>query len=390
MALTVKALDRLAIGRHFDEHGLYLQVLSRTNRSWLLRFERDGRERWMGLGPLHTINLKEARERARKARQLLLDDIDPIEARLAARDAQRKEESERITFKEASTKFLALHESGWRNVKHRDQWRSTLLTYAYPTLGARPCKAIDTALINQTLAPIWQTIPETAARVRHRIERIIQWVKDGMPLPKPAVTKRRKNHPALPYKELPGLMIELRGRQGVSAKALEFLILSAARTGEVIGAKRDEFDFEGKVWTVPASRMKAGREHRVPLSDPAIELLRAVPTEKNNSFMFIGGRKGAGLSNMALLELMRGMRPGFVPHGFRSTFKDWCSESTNFPNMVSEAALAHAIGDKTEAAYRRGDMLDKRRRLMDAWAKYATTEPAEATGKLIPLRRESA
>jgi integrase len=341
----------------------------------------------MGLGPLHTINLPEARERARKARQQLLDGVDPIEARLAERDAQRKEETERITFKAATEKFLALHELGWRNAKHRQQWSNTLKTYAHPTLGARPCKAIDAALINQALAPIWQTIPETAARVRHRIERVIGWVKEGMPLPKPTVAKRRKNHPALPYAELPDFLAELRQRKGVSAKALELLVLTASRTGEIIGAKRDEFDFEQKIWTVPASRMKAGREHRVPLSDPAMELLKILPLEEGNDFMFIGGRPGAGLSNMALLQLMRDMRPGFVPHGFRSSFKDWCAEQTNFPNMISEAALAHAIGDKTEAAYRRGDMIEKRRKLMDAWARFVTTKPANTIGgKLVPLR----
>lgn len=388
MGLTVKAVARLVQpGRYFDERGLYLQVLSPTNRSWLLRFERDGRERWMGLGSAAVFNLAEARERARKARQQLADGIDPIEARLAARDAQRKEETERITFKEACEKYLALHESGWRNAKHRQQWHNTLKTYAYPTLGTRPCKAIDAALINQALAPIWQTIPETAARVRHRIERVIKWVKEGMPLPKPAVSKRRKNHPALPYQELPGFMVELRERQGVSALALQFLILTAARTGEVIGARRNEFDFQQKLWTVPAERMKAGREHRVPLTAFAIELLEALPTEKANPHMFVGGSKGKGLSNMAMLELMREMRPGFVPHGFRSAFKDWCSEQTNYPNMLSEAALAHAVGDKTEAAYRRGDMLDKRRRLMRDWASYCMAPPARASAKVVPIRR---
>jgi integrase len=388
MALSIRQVEKLRTpGRYLDEHGLYLQVMSPTNRSWILRFQRDGRERWAGLGPVHTINLKEARERARMARRQLLEGVDPIDARLAEREAQRKEESERVTFKAAAEKFLALHESGWRNSKHRQQWRNTLKDYAYPTLGTRPVKAIDAALINQALAPIWSTIPETAARVRHRIGRVLTWVRDGMPLPKPAVSKRRKNHPALPYAELPSFMEELRKRQGISAKALEVLVLTASRTGEIIGAKRDEFDLHTKIWTVPPTRMKAGREHRVPLSDPAIELLRTLPTEEGNDFMFIGGKQGAGLSNMALLELMRDMRPGYVPHGFRSTFKDWAAEQTNFPNMVSEAALAHAIGDKTEAAYRRGDMLEKRRKLMDAWAKFATTKPVEVTGRLIPLRK---
>jgi integrase len=383
MALTIRQVEKLRTpGRYLDEHGLYLQVMSPTNRSWILRFQRDGRERWAGLGPVHTINLKEARERARRARQQLLDGIDPIEARLAERDAQRKEESERITFKAAAENFLALHESGWRNAKHRQQWANTLKTYAYPTLGARPVKAIDTPLINQTLAPIWTTIPETAARVRHRIGRVLKWVKDGMPLPAPAVSKRRKNHPALPYQELPDFMAELRQRQGISARALEFLILTATRTNETIGARRDELDFEQKIWVMPASRMKSGREHRVPLSEPAIHLLEALPTEEGNDFVFIGGRHGNGLSNMAMLELMRDLRPDYVPHGFRSTFKDWCAETTNYPNLVSEMALAHKISNETEAAYRRGDLLDKRRRLMRDWGRYCESQPIRASSSL--------
>jgi integrase len=388
MALTIKGVEKLLEpGRYFDQHGLYLQVLSKTNRSWLFRFQRNGRgERWMGLGPAHTLSLSEARERARKARLLLLDGIDPIEARLAAQDAQRREETERITFKQAGEKFLTLHESGWRNAKHRQQWRNTLKTYAYPTLGARPVKAIDAALINQALAPIWLTIPETAGRVRTRIERVLQWVKDGMPLPAPKVSKRRKNHPALPYQELPQFMGELRQRQGVSARALEFLILTAARTNEVIGAKRDEFDFRQKIWTVPAIRMKAGRQHRVPLSDAAIDLLEALPLEKGNDCIFVGSRSGKSLSNMAMLELMRDMRPDYVPHGFRSTFKDWCAETTNYPNIVSEMALAHRISNETESAYRRGDLVDKRRRLMRDWARYCTTAPAGLSAKVAALR----
>jgi integrase len=388
MSLTIKQVERLLTpGRYLDEHGLYLQVMSATNRSWVLRFQREGRERWAGLGPLHTINLKEARGRARKARQQLLDGIDPIEARLAERDAQRKEETERISFKQAAEKFLKLHEPGWRNAKHKQQWRNTLETYAYPILGARPVQAIDTALVNLAVAPIWSSIPETAARVRHRIERVIRWVRDGMPLPKVAVAKQRKNHPALPYVQLATFVNELRQRQGVSARALEFLILVAGRTNEVIGAKRNEFDLQQKLWTIPASRMKGGRQHRVPLSDAALELLHALPVEENNPFMFIGGRPGSGLSNMALLELMRDMQPDYVPHGFRSTFKDWCAETTNYPNIVSEMALAHKIPSQTEAAYRRGDLLDKRRRLMRDWAQYCTTKSAAPkNGKVVPIR----
>ncbi len=390
MALTLGRVRKLTTpGRYHDERGLYLQVASTTNRSWLLRFEREGRERWMGLGSAATFNLAEARERARRAKQLLADGQDPIEARLAARDAQRKEEAERITFKEAAEKYLVVHEPGWRSLKHRQQWNNTLLTYAYPTLGARPCKAIDAALINQALQPIWTTIPETAARVRHRIERVIQWVKDGSPLPKQAVSKRQQHHPALPYRELPAFMEELRQRPGMSALALQFLILTAARTGEVIGARRDEFDFEQKLWTVPAERMKGNRVHRVPLSGPAIKLLQALPTEKGNDFMFVGATRGRGLSNMALLELMRGMRPGFVPHGLRATFRTWAAERTSFPGATAEAALAHASGDKLERTYQRGDMLQKRQKLMDAFAQYCETKPAEANGTVIALRAKA-
>lgn len=385
--IAQKAVARLVqSGRYLDEHGLYLQVLSATNRSWLLRFERDGRERWMGLGPLHTINLSEARERARKARQQLLDGIDPIEARLAARDAQRKEEAERITFKDACEKYLALHESGWRNAKHRQQWANTLNAYAFPALGARPVSAIDAALINQALGEIWQKIPETATRVRTRIEKVLKWVKDGRPLPAAKVAKRRQHHAALPYAELPGFMKELRQRPGTSALALQVLILTASRTGEIIGAQRTEFDFARKLWTVPAERMKGGREHRVPLSGATIEILERLPTERGNPHMFIGGRKGKPLSNMAMLELVRGMRPDCVVHGFRSCFKDWCAEQTSFPNMLSESALAHVVGDRTEAAYRRGDLFEKRRKLMNAWAAFATADPADASAKVVPLR----
>jgi integrase len=212
-------------------------------------------------------------------------------------------------------------------------------------------------------------------------------MKDGAPLPAPKVSRRRRNHPALDFRELPKFMNELRRREGVSARALEFLILAAARTNEVIGARRDEFDFSQKIWTVPAARMKAGRQHRVPLSDRAIELLEALPAEVGNTHMFIGARQGRGLSNMAMLELMRDMRPEYVPHGFRSTFKDWCAETTNYPNIVSEMALAHKISDETEAAYRRGDLLDKRRRLMRDWARYCATEPAEASAKVVLIRK---
>lgn len=366
-------------GLYGDGGNLYLQVADvdgkGPTKSWVLRYMMDGRARKMGLGSINDFSLAEARERARQARQQLADGIDPIEARLAARDAARKETAESITFKAAAEKFLEVHEAGWRNDKHKAQWRSTLAAYAYPSLGGRPVKAVDAALINSTLAPIWAKTPETASRVRQRVERVTQWVKDGMPLPAPAKAKRVEHHAALPWQEMPGFMAELRARDSISARALEFTILCAARTGETIGATWDEIDLAGKVWTIPADRMKAGKEHRVPLSDRVVEILQALPREKGSPYVFPGAKAKSPLSNMAMLELVRGMRPGLTVHGFRSVFKTWSSEQTGHANIVSEAALAHTIPDKVEAAYRRGDLFAKRVRLMKDWSAYCARPP---------------
>jgi integrase len=308
---------------------------------------------------------------------LLADGIDPIEARLASRDLLAKEARERLTFKDAAEQFLSVHEAGWRNDKHRKQWRNSLKVHAFPILGERPVAAIDQALINGAVSSIWATTPETARRVRDRIERICQWVKDGMPLPT-RNGKVKRSHPALSWQEMPAFMVELRQRGSVSARALEFTILTAARTGETIGARWSEMDLDQKIWTVPAARMKSHRPHRVPLSAAVIEILKTLPTEKGNPFVFIGGREGQPLSNMAMLQLLRGVKgDGLTVHGFRSAFKDWAAEATSAPNMVSEAALAHVVGDKTEAAYRRGDLFAKRAKLMAEWARYCHSTPAE-------------
>lgn len=378
--LSVKAVSAAREpGLYGDGGNLYLQVAdidgNGPTKSWVLRYMVNGRPRKMGLGSVNDFSLAEARDRARQARQQLADGIDPIEARLAARDAARKESAESITFKKAAEKFLDVHEAGWRNDKHKAQWRSTLATYAYPTLGSRPVKAVDTALVNDMLAPIWAKTPETASRVRQRVDRVVQWVKDGMPLPAPAKTKRVAHHAALPWQEVPAFMAELRQRDSISARALEFTILNAARTGETIGATWAEIDLDGKVWTVPAERMKAGKDHRVPLSDRAVKILENLPREKGSPYVFPGAKAKSPLSNMAMLELVRGMRPGLTVHGFRSVFKDWASESTNHPNIVSEAALAHTIPDKVEKAYRRGDLFAKRARLMKEWATYCARPP---------------
>lgn len=385
MALTEKRISKLkGRGRYRDGNGLLLQITKSGSKSWVFRYERGGKERMMGLGPTHVFNLAQARKAARSARELLFLGVDPIESRLIARDSKRAEERNRITFKEATARYLDLHNDTWKNGKHRAQWQSTLERYAFPCLGARPVCAIDPALVNEALAPIWSRIPETASRVRHRINKVITWVSEGQPLPAKLAKRKAKNHAALPYAEVPTFMAELRSHRGLSARALEFLILNAARTGEVIGAVWDEFDTTAGIWTIPAERMKAGREHRVPLSDRALDLIMGLPREDGNPFVFIGAHRGKGLSNMSMLELMRALRPDYVPHGFRSSFKDWAADSTNFPNIVSEQALAHTVGG-VEGAYRRSDLMDKRRRLMSAWAKYCST-CTHSVANVVPLK----
>jgi len=377
-------------GLYGDGANLYLQVAdvdgNGPTKSWVLRYMLAGRPRKMGLGSVNDFSLAEARERARQVRQQLADGVDPIEHRLNARDAARKDAAENITFKDAAQKYLAAHENGWRNLKHRQQWRTTLESFAYPTLGTRPVRAVDAPLINATLANIWQRTPETASRVKQRIERIVQWVKDGMPLPAPSKTKRVKHLAALPWQEIPQFMDELRRRDSIAARALEFVILTAARSGEAIGATWDEVDIDAKTWTIPGERMKAHRPHRVPLSDRAVAIVEGLPRLRGEKHVF-PGTKGDGLSNVAMLDLLRSMRPSVTVHGFRSSLKDWAAEATAHPNIVSEAALAHTIPDKVEKAYRRGELLEKRRRLMRDWATFCSRPPIAEKSNVTPLRR---
>jgi integrase len=398
--LTKKRIERLRHhpGRHRDTgagsiKGLYLLVRNPNAVSWLLRYQvgpkGDAKESWMGLGSLSEFTLEEVRVRAKAARQLLRDGHDPIEHRRATRDAARKEAKENITFKEAAEKFLALYGDRWRSNKHRLQWERSVKRYAYPLLGGRPCRAIETALINEALAPIWTKTPVTAARVRDRIQKVLKWVKDGMPLPARSGSQV-KHYGSMPYSELPLFLPELRaGRRmtSSSALALEFLILTASRTNETLAATWDEIKLDEAVWIIPGERMKMGKEHRVPLSGRALQLLRSLPVEQGNPYLFVGRRVGKGLSPMAMLELLRGIRPGVVTHGFRSTFRTWAAECTNFAREVCEAALAHKIPDKVEATYQRGDLFEKRRRLMDAWANFCTSPPAAADiANVVPIR----
>jgi integrase len=383
----------LAPGMYADGAGLYLRVTPGGARNWVLRYMLHRKPRWMGLGPLSLYGLADARMRALDARRKRHDGIDPIEARRAERIRQRLEAAKAITFKQCAESYIASQRAGWRNVKHKYQWNQTLEQFVYPQIGSLPVQAVNTTLVLKVLEPIWTTKPETASRVRQRIENILDSAKargyrDGenparwrghldKVLPARSRVREVEHLAALRYAELPAFLSDLQTRPAVAARALEFLILTAARTGEVIGARWNEIDVLDKVWTVPAARMKAHREHRVPLSPRALgiltEMQAARQAEDRNSYVFSGPRPGTPLSNMALLMLLRrmGVRDLTV-HGFRATFKTWASERTSFQNELAEAALAHIIGDKVEQAYRRGDLFQKRRRLMQQWATYCT------------------
>ncbi|ESX48810.1 integrase arm-type DNA-binding domain-containing protein [Mesorhizobium sp. C416B] len=397
---AVEVAKKAKPGTYGDGGGLYLQVAKSTakgaqegaiTKSWLFRFMLAGKARYMGLGDVQTFNLKEARERARAARQLVSDGKDPIEDRRERTAALRADDAKRITFKQASERYIAAQKAGWKNAKHADQWQNTLATYAFPVIGDLPVAKVDTAHVMQILEPIWTTKTETATRVRGRVELVLDWAKarhyrggdnparwrghlDKL-LPARSKVAKVEHHAAMPYADLPAFMAQLRSMDSISARALEFTILTAVRTGEAIGVMEGEVDFANKLWTIPAVRMKADRPHRVPLSDRAIEILKGVPREAESPYLFPGARKGKPLSNMAMLELLRGMEgmEGLTVHGFRSTFRDWAAERSNFPREIAEAALAHVLTDKTEAAYQRGDMLEKRRRLMTAWAGYCNS-----------------
>jgi len=383
-----------------DGGGLYLQVTGsgrdRVAKSWIFRFTLRGRSREMGLGSLNTFGLAEARERARECRQQLDGGIDPIDARKAKRSELAAENGKRLSFKECSKRYIDVQKAAWSNAKHADQWASTLKTYAEPVIGDLPVRDIDTQLVMKVLEPIWATKPETAGRVRGRIESILDWAsvqglrqgdnparwRGHLEKLLAARSKIRKvlHHPALHYRELPKFMAQLREQEGMAARALEFLILTVARTGEVIGALRQEI--ANNTWTRPASRMKNRKEHRVPLSPAALAVAEKQLTSHDNEFLFPGSVEGKPLSNMAMLQLLQRMgRDDITPHGFRSTFKDWASEQTNYPSEVTEMALAHTIGNQVEAAYRRSDLFAKRIPLMDDWARFCGS--AEVDNRIV-------
>jgi len=367
-----------------DGGGLYLQISRTGTKSWIFRFAMEGREREMGLGPFHTIGLSDARLLATEARKLKLKGEDPIEARKAERQAKRLDDARAMTFKQAADAYIKANKAGWKNAKHAAQWEATLAAYADPIFGALPVAAVDTGLVMKALEAIWTEKPETASRLRGRVESVLDWAaargyrKGENParwrghleklLPARSKVKAVEHHAALPYGELPRFMAALRDQAGNGARALEFAILTAARTGEVIGATWDEIDLDAETWTVPRERMKAKREHRVFLSDSAVAVLKPLKEAARSSYVFPGGKDGKPLSNMAMLTTLKRMkRDDLTTHGFRSTFRDWAAEITDYPSEVVEMALAHVVTNKVEAAYRRGDLFEKRKGLMRAW-----------------------
>jgi integrase len=388
-------------GRYSDGGGLYLQVSRTGTKAWILRFMLGGRSREMGLGPIDVVSLAEARERARQARKLLLDGSDPIVARREARLRARATAVKVMTFKQCAEAYMKTHRAGWKNAKHIWQWENSLATSVYPTFGALDVAAVDTGLVLKALEPLWTTKTETATRVRQRIEAILDWAKargyrDGENparwrghleklLPSPSKIAPVVHLAAMPYADVPAFFAQLKKREAVTAKALAFTILTAARSGEARLATFAEIDFKAAIWNVPAERMKSGRPHRVPLTNEALALLPRDGAPEN--LLFSGTRAGA-LSDVTMRKYLQHDMgyEDLTVHGFRSSFKDWARERTNFPDEVSEAALAHIVGDKTEAAYARGDLFNKRRKLMEAWAAYCASPTAAVAAKVVPIR----
>jgi integrase len=406
MKLTVKKVEALrqTRGRYSDGHGLYLQVANPPNNAcWVFQYERNGRARAMGLGPLHTIGLREARERALTARKLLLDGVDPLDAKRNERDRRAAQEARNVTFRQVAELYYAAHADSWTNAKHRAQFLSTLRDYAYPIIGSVAVAAVDEALVLRVLTPIWKEKMPTARRVRNRIASVLDFASaagyrtGGNParweghleflLPKP--DKIVKHLAALPHLEMSSFMSSLRALPRTAASAaLEFTILTAARTSETIGATWDEIDLEAHTcWTLPAERMKVRQEHRVPLSNAAIALLKSLPREAGNPHIFVGER-GDHINGMSMFRVLRQLRDDVTVHGFRASFSTWANESTNFQPLVIEQCLSHNVGSAVERAYRRSDLFDKRRKLMEAWAKHCEAAPLTA-GAVIPIRGRS-
>ncbi|MDR1424122.1 MAG: integrase arm-type DNA-binding domain-containing protein [Azoarcus sp.] len=369
-------------GRYSDGGGLYLQVTRMLVKSWVFRFEIAGAEHYMGLGPLHAVTLKEAREEARKARALLARGIDPMRAR---EEKGRACASGNRTFDECVAEYIASHKEGWKNPKHKAQWRNSLLTYASPHFGKTDVREITTPLVLRALTPIWATKTETASRLRERIERVLSFAatcnyrdRDNPArwqghlqelLPKPSRVRGVRHHPAMPYGEIAAFFAALAADAGLGIPALAFTILTAARTGETLAARWEEIDFEARIWLIPAERMKGGRPHRVPLADAALAILRR-QLGLHPVWVFPGKKKGRTLDASILLDTLERMNRGDVTvHGFRSSFRVWAAERTEYPKEMAELALAHKLGAAVEEAYQRSDLFERRRALMRDWAR---------------------
>ena len=407
-ALTPLAVKNAKPGRHADGGGLHLLVKETGARSWVYRFMLKGKSRDIGLGAAGQggISLADARTARDALRLKVKAGIDPLEERQReAIDALAAAQAAAIagmTFKAVAEAYIGAKEASWRNDKHRQQWRNTLASYVYPVMGELPVAEIGTAHVLKILEPIWQDKPETASRIRGRIETVLdaakargyregenpaRWRGHIAQILPPRSRLTRGHHKAMPYEAIPAFMAKLREREAMAALALEFVILTATRTSEVLGATWAEVDLDKAIWTVPAARMKAGKEHRIPLSPRAVEILEAVkPLGKESLFP---ADKGGKLSTMAMSMLLRRMKLDCTVHGFRSGFRDWAAECTGYAHEVCEMALAHVIGNKSEAAYRRGDLFDKRRRLMADWATYCASDGA-AGAKVSPIRGAAA
>jgi integrase len=398
--LTTATVRHAKPGRHGDGRGLYLQVIG-GSKTWVLRYEHEKRERWMGLGSVEFVSLAQAREQAFDLRRKLKHErIDPLEHRRAAVVGARIAALTGATFEQVARRCIEMKTSEWRGDGSRREWLSTLERYAFPVLGPLPVSAIDAVLVHRILEPIWSMKPHVGQRLRERIEAVLDYAK-GMKLrsgENPALWRgnlehmlpkanrtSREHHPALPYAELPALMAELRAMAGVAARALEFTILTAVRTSEARFARWSEVDLRTGVWTVPGERMKGDKEHRVPLPERALEIFAELPRDARSDAVFPGRSNGAFINQDAMADVLAKLRPGFTVHGFRSTFRDWAAETTGYPNHVVEMALAHTISNGVEAAYRRGDLFEKRRLLMADWANYCASPPVR-TGEVVPLR----
>ncbi len=406
-------------GRYCDGDGLYLLVKKSGTRFWVFRYKLNGSKlREAGLGRAgegrNAVRLAEARDKASVLFRQVKSGIDPLSAREAMAAAVKAEAQDaavkRVAFREAAQRFIDGHAPSWRNPKHAAQWGATIETYANPVFGDLPVGDVETAHVLAAVEPIWLTKPETASRLRGRIERILDFAKTRgwragenpaawkghLALTLPARSKVRKveHHAALPWRDIGDFMPTLKEQTGIGARALRFAILTAARSGEVRGARWSEIDMTAATWVVPAERMKGGREHRIPLSEPALDVLREMVQARlsrdPDALVFPGRDAGRPLSDMSLTAVLRRVGRGeLTAHGFRSSFRDWAAETTAYPTELVEMALAHAVGNKVEAAYRRGDLFEKRRRLMDDWATYCSMPSATSKGDIVTLREWS-